>query len=148
MPNSKVEKGKRFEKYIAEQIRACGLDERAHRESGSGNGKRKGDISSSIPFLIEAKNDAGVPKWLLEKIDQAKIQAEKGFAWKDRWALVFRDPRTAEKNSSEYAVIDFSMFLELLLRFKEPKVKEPDRTLKWKIENLKRVASEVIKELG
>ena len=71
---SAIEKGKRYEKYIANQIEQAGLGF-AMREEGSGLGKKKGDIRSSIPFLLEVKNEDSVPKWLFERIDQAKHQA-------------------------------------------------------------------------
>ena len=147
MPNSKVEKGKRFEKSLAEQIRESGLDSRASRESGSGNGLRKGDINSSIEFLLEAKNEKGVPAWLLNRIDQAKRQAEKGWKWREKWALVLRDPRSPERASEEYAVIEFSQFLDLLKRASEPKLKDPDKSLSWKLKDLKRSVNAVINEI-
>jgi Holliday junction resolvase len=147
MTNSKVEKGKRFEKKIAQYLQDSGLDLRAHREDGSGSGLKKGDIRSSIPFLIEAKNSKSVSKGLLKWIDQAKDQATKGFKWREKWALVFRDPRTPEHNSEDYVVIDFHQFIELLKRYREPLTKEPDRTLKYKLERLRQSAQEVIKEI-
>ena len=55
LSKSRIEKGKRFEKMIAKDIEAEGLG-MARREVGSGSGKKKGDIASNLPFLIEAKN--------------------------------------------------------------------------------------------
>lgn len=145
-PRSAIAKGKRFENWIAEQIEMAGLGD-ASREIGSGSGKKKGDIRSSIPFLIEAKNEEGVAKSLLDRIDQAKEQARIGFAWPDKWALVIRDPRIPETQMESYAIIDFQQFLELLRRAKEPKVKEPDKSMAWKIRRLIGDAKEVLKEL-
>lgn len=138
-------KGYRYEKHIAESIRESGLDSKASREIGSGSGNAKGDIRSTIPFLIEAKNQRKIS--VLAWIDQAKEQAQKGWAWKDRWCLVFRDPRVPETASADYVVIDFQEFLEMLKRWSEPKLKEPDRNLKYKLEMLRKTAHEVIKEL-
>lgn len=146
-PRSAINKGKRYEKYIAEIIRESGLDPRAGREIGSGSGRAKGDIRSTIPFLIECKNEVGVPKWLLDRIDQARAQSRKGFAFRDRWALVMRDPRTSETQSDDYVVIDFGEFLELIKKAAEPQTAAPDRDFKYKVENLRRAANEVIKRL-
>lgn len=146
-PKSAIEKGKRYEKHIAEIIRESGLDPRAGREIGSGSGLSKGDIRSTIPFLIECKNEDSVPKWILDRIDQARSQAGKGFAWKDRWALVFRDIREPETHSSDFVLLDFNEFLELIKRAAEPQTVEPDRDFKYKLENLRRATNEIIKRL-
>ena len=143
-PKSRREKGKRFEKLIAREIEEAGLG-RASREIGSGSGKRKGDIFSNIPFLIECKNQKQIR--ILDWIDQAKREAELGNYYKDKWAVVFRDPRTPERNPEIYVVIDFWQWLELLKKDSEPLVKEPDRELKYLLEKLKYNCQQVIKRL-
>ncbi|MCD6371701.1 MAG: hypothetical protein J7L39_03215 [Candidatus Aenigmarchaeota archaeon] len=143
-PKSKREKGKRFEKLIAREIEEAGLG-KASREIGSGSGKRKGDIFSSIPYLIECKNQKQIR--ILDWIDQAKREAEEGSWDRYKWALVFRDPRTPEKDPEIYAVIDFWQWLELLKKDQEPLIKEPDRELKYLLEKLKYFTQQVIKRL-
>ncbi len=130
---SRIEKGKRFEKLIAKEIEDMGLG-LARRESGSGSGLRKGDIAANLPFLIEAKNQATIKinKW----VDQAKSQAKIGNYDPEKWALVFRDPRTSEARPEIYAVIDFWEFLKLLKKDKEPMIKEPDREMSWRLRKL------------
>ena len=61
-PKSAIQKGKELENHIADQIVAHGLDSKATRTIGSGNGNReKADINTSLTILgrnvgIEAKN--------------------------------------------------------------------------------------------
>ena len=143
-PKSALEKGKRFEKFIAEQIEEMGLG-KAGREIGSGSGKAKGDIRSNLPFLIEAKNEKRANWW--ENITQAKRQALQGNYDSDKWLLVVRDPRTPEANPAVYAVLDFWELLKLLKKDREPMVKEPDRNMKWKLQRLVQTAKEIIKDL-
>lgn len=58
-----------------------------------------------------------------------------------------RDPRTSETQSDDYVVIDFGEFLELIKKAAEPQTAAPDRDFKYKVENLRRAANEVIKRL-
>lgn len=143
-PKSAQQKGKRFERFVNEQIADSGLG-RATRTPGSGSGKIKGDSFNSLPFLLEIKNQKVLK--LSEWIDQSREQARVGHTDKDKWALIFRDPRTAENNPQCYAVIDMWQFFELLKKDKEPTIKEPDRGAKWKIERLKQACSDVLRVL-
>jgi hypothetical protein len=66
-----VQKGKILEKYVADQIRAKGIDLKAYPSHGSGNSTtEKGDIWTSMMILgqnagIECKNQAvlKIPEW-------------------------------------------------------------------------------------
>jgi len=127
---SKRKKGQRFERVVAREIEAEGLG-RAGREAMSGGGFRKGDIASSLPFLLECKNEKR-PSFL-PSIDQAKEQARIGNWSSDMWALITKDPRTPETNPQIYATIDFWQFLRLLKKNSEPRIKEPDKQMAWKI---------------
>jgi len=144
---SRINKGKRFEKLIAQEIEAEGLGI-ARREIGSGSGRRKGDIASSIPFLLECKNQPSAKiQTILNWIDQAKSQAEKGNWSPEKWALIFRDSRTPESRPDIYAVIDFWEFLKLMKKDQAPRIKQPDREMRWKIQRLIDSAKAVLKEL-
>jgi len=143
-PNSARNKGKRFEKFIAQEIEAEGLG-KATREIGSGSGKRKGDINCNLSFLLEAKNQKKLNWW--ESINQARDQAEKGNWDSNKWALVVKDPRTAENNPKVYTVIDFWEFLKLLKKDSAPRIKEPDRELKWHLQDLKNKINGVLRRL-
>ena len=138
------EKGESFEKLIAAEIKAEGLGF-AKREAGSGSGKKKGDIAANLPFLIEAKNQKIIK--IQEWIRQAKEQARIGNYDPDKWAMVFKDPGSPEANPEIYAVIDFWQFLILLKKDSEPRIKEPDREMKWKVQRLIDSAKAVLKEL-
>jgi len=134
-PKTKIQKGKDFETYIAKELIACGLGP-ARREIGSGSGLYKADVfAPNFPFLIEAKNQKTVK--INEWIDQAKRQAEIGFHNRDKWCLMFKDTRTPNINPTIYAVIDFYQLLDLAKRSNEPKMKEPDRDMRYILTNLK-----------
>ena len=140
----KKQKGSRLERFVAKQITEAGLGE-AHRELMSGGGWRKGDIASSLPFQIEAKHQKRIR--ILEWIDQAKRETKEGNYDPNKWIVVFNDFREKPEFSEVYAVIDLWELLSLLKRSREPKVKQPDRELKWKIRKLIQSAKEVLKNL-
>ena len=145
-PRTRIEKGKRAEKQVCELIELAGLG-KARREAGSGNGKNKGDIFCNLPFLLEVKNQKTIH--FTDWVEQAKAQARIGNYNPDKWCLIIKDPRVAQNNlDGFYATIDLNEFLELLKRIKEPKVKAPDRELKYKLESLKTICGQVIKKLN
>jgi hypothetical protein len=110
-PKSAIEKGKKFEKQVAEAIQIAGLG-LARREIGSGSGKRKGDIAANLPFLLEAKNQKilKIQEWIRQSREQAQI----GNYDRDKWGLVFKNPESPDANPEMFIVIDFFQFLELL----------------------------------
>lgn len=69
--SSAIRKGKDLEDYVADQIVALGIDPKARRSAGSGNGNReKADIVTSMTVLgqnagIECKNTktVAIPDW-------------------------------------------------------------------------------------
>ncbi len=142
-PQSSIAKGKRFENFIAKEIEATGLG-KATRTPGSGSGKLKSDIFANIPFSIEAKHQRRID--ILNWIDQAKKDAERGNYHTEKWSVVFNDFRKGEFQDV-YAVIDFWEFLKLLKKNSEPLVKKPDRELKFEIQRLVDIARRVIKKL-
>ena len=135
-PKTAIEKGKRAEKEVARRIERAGLG-KARREAGSGNGKNKADIFANIPFLIEVKNQKTIK--FQEWIKQAKEQARIGNSDPNKWCLVIIDPSGVQspERMEIYATIEFDEFLSLLKKNSEPKIKEPDRELKCKLEKLK-----------
>lgn len=100
------EKGKRLENYVADQIVSKGIDSKARRDGGSGNGDReKGDIVTSMMILgqnagIECKNqkNISIQDWwrqtkLLEKLQREpilvfKIEDER---WEETKCVVYLD---------------------------------------------------------
>lgn len=126
------QKGKRFEKDFSRLVESIGLGF-ARRESGSGNGLRKGDIAWTLKKTAELKNQpSAFPKKLLDWIEQSEKQDIGRYGW----VLILRDPRKAESAMQGFAVLDMHQYLELELAGKEPKSKEPDRELKRKLERL------------
>ena len=106
-----------------------------------------GDIFCNLPFLLEVKNQKTIH--FTDWVDQARDQARIGNYSSDKSCLIIKDPRVAQNNlDGFYATIDLNEFLELLKRIKEPKVKAPDRELKYKLESLKTICGQVIKKLN
>ena len=140
---SAINKGKRFEAFVAGEIEAEGLG-KARRQIGSGSGLDKGDINCSLPFTIEAKNHEAVSclKW----IDQAKEQAEKSNVSSEKWLMVFRDPRFGEFEKV-YVTMDFWELLKLLKKGSAPLIKEPDKSLGFALRRLEQAINEVQKQL-
>lgn len=138
-----IQKGKRFENFVNKQIERAGLG-KATRTPGSGSGKIKGDSFNNLEFMIEAKNQKkiDIKRW----ITQAKQQASIGNYDSNKWALVFRDPDYPEFERVN-VVIDFWEWLELLKKNDEPRIKEPDREMKWKLQRMIDSARAVIREL-
>ena len=137
-PQSAIAKGKLLENFIVDRLRVTGIDIRASRTPGSGNGLAKGDISTDINVAFEAKNQKRFsPEWL----KQSEKQATNGQAW----AVVWHPPRVPMESC--VAIIPWWHYEELLKRSREPVVKQEDRTLRWKIESLRKAANELLKEL-
>ena len=143
-PRSRIQKGRRFEKYICQEIENMGLG-KARRESGSGSGKYKGDIFADLPFLIEAKNQKTIK--LLEWVEQAKKQAEIGNWDGNKWALIIRNPKSPEDSPDCLAVIDMWEWLKLLKKDKEPMIKQPDKDLAYDLASLRIMCNKVIRKL-
>lgn len=141
---SAKKKGNRFELFVAREITLAGLGN-AGREANSGAGFRKGDIACNLDFLIECKNQKRLNWW--DSIRQAKKQAEIGNYERNKWALIVRDPKSPEDNPKVNVVIDLWEWLSLLRKEKEPKVKQPDRQVAWKLEHLIQSAKSLLKEL-
>lgn len=135
-PRAAIKKGKRGESEVCRRIELAGLG-KARRESGSGNGLNKGDIFSNLPFLLEVKNQKTIK--FQDWTRQAKEQARIGHLDPNKWGLVIISPDgVQEGDRMDISVtIEFDEFLNLLKRFSEPKIKEPDRELKYKLESLK-----------
>ena len=141
-PKSAQQKGKRLENYVCEAIKEMGLG-KAVRTPGSGSGKIKGDTFSAIDFTIECKNQK---QFHWQDIEQAKEEAQQGNYYKDKWALIIRDPRKPEFESV-YAIIDLGQFLELLKKNSESIIKKPDRETAYLLKSLKEIIRRVLNKL-
>jgi hypothetical protein len=143
-PKSKIAKGKKLEKYVAQTIRDKGLDKKAIRTPGSGSGQFKGDTHTKLTILgrqahIECKNQK------LLKIQEWWRQSEKDSMGYGEPLLVFKIHQ--EPLESAKVVVYFDTFLDLCKKAEEPKMKDPDRETTWKLERLIQAAKAVLKDL-
>lgn len=123
MSNSNVEKGKLLENHIADRIRELGIDPKAYRSHGSGNGNReKSDIWTNMMVFgrqvgIEAKNHAVVRirEWWEQTMKLESLGYEPVLAFKFR----------GEGVENTKVVIFLDTFLELV------------RAQNWKAKELK-----------
>jgi hypothetical protein len=87
---TQVQKGKILEQYVADQIREKGIDLKAYRAHGSGNGySEKSDIWTSMMILgqnagIECKNQAviKIPEWWRQTKKLESLSREPVLAFK------------------------------------------------------------------
>ena len=138
-PKSSIAKGKALENWIVDRLRLSGLDKRAYRQKGSGNGLNKGDIWNDLNLCIEAKNTKIFPHKALKQVAREAMGYQKE-------VIVWHPPQTPMEAS--IVLIHWDYFEELLKKTKEPEMRQPDKSMKWKLENLKRSISEVLKELS
>jgi len=133
-PQSIKQIGKKFEDWCNDQIERMGLG-RATRTPGSGSGKLKGDSFNALDFLFEFKSQRN-PTWK-KNIRQAQREARKGNFNPDKWILVQRDPESPQANPQAFLIMDYIEGLKLLKKNQEPRIKEPDRELKFWLQKLK-----------
>jgi len=136
---SAIAKGKLLESFIVDRLRATGLDIRAARNPGSGNGKLKGDIWNDLNICFEAKNTAN-PN-LGPTIKQVRREA----LGTQIPVIVWHPPQIPLEDS--VVIIDWHYFEELLLKTQQPKTINPDRALAWKVKSLIQSAKQLLKEL-
>lgn len=143
---SSIAKGKLLEHHICERLADTGLDVRAKRSPGSGNGNReKADIDTCIEINgrnlgIEAKNHKtiAIPAWWK--------QAQKLEVLGREPVLAFKLPR--DPLESTLVVIYFETLLELLAGEKtslEPITEKPE--IKWRAKRAKDAINELMKYL-
>ena len=152
-PRSAIQKGKLLEDYVADQIVAKGIDPKARRDGGSGNGNReKGDIVTSMMILgqnagIECKNQKSlaIPEWWRQTEKLQSLGREP--------VLVFRFHMEPMENTK--AVIFLDTLLDLI-KGQAPKGQNStqndesvkiDTRVRYKLENAVRANKEAIKAL-
>jgi hypothetical protein len=110
-----------------------------HETVGSGSGTReKGDIRvPALNLVIEAKKQKQV------SMASWATQSEKEGLGYNKTALAWQIPQTPHIRID----IDVCYFAELLQRAEEPKVKEPDREMKFDLERLKTLCLKIGKQL-
>lgn len=133
---SNIAKGKILENWIVERLKLSGLDTRAARTPGSGNGKMKGDIWNDLNLCIEAKNQKNFSREWAKQAKRESLGSQVPI-------VVWHPPQTPMEDS--VAIIDWGYLEELLLRAKEPKIKEMDRQMMWDLNGLKSAINKVLK---
>lgn len=132
---SAIQKGKNLENYIADQIKAKGLDDKAKRSIGSGSGTReKADIDTSLQILgrnigIEAKhhNQISYMAWWKQTRELEKVGREPVLAIK----------QTNEDYGHTKVVIYLDTFLDMCKRCQEPTTVDTDSyEMKWVLKNI------------
>lgn len=139
---SAIAKGKQLENWIVERLRITGLDSRAMRNPGSGNGLNKGDIWNDLNLCIEAKNTKNF------HINEFLQQATRESLGTQEPIVVWHPPQKPLEDS--IVVMRWSYLEELLAKIKNstPAYKNPDRSANWTLENLKNAIKKVQKELN
>ena len=109
-PKSAIAKGKLLEDHVAKRLRELGLDIRADRQAGSGNGLRKGDIVTDIGVTIECKNVQRL------NFNEAAKQVQSASMGYQNTCIVFHPQRVPLEDS--VAIIPLEDYLSLL-KFKK-----------------------------
>lgn len=138
-PKSAIAKGKLLEDFIVDRLRTTGLDIRAYRQRGSGNGKNKGDVWNDLNLCFEAKNTAK------PNLNNTLKQVNRESLGTQIPVMVWHMPNTPLEDSK--VIIDWHYYEKLLLKTKEPTTTNPDREFKWKVQRLVDSAKAVLKEL-
>jgi len=136
---SRLQKGKDLENFVVDRLRFSGLDKRAYRQRGSGNGKNKGDIWNDLSICFECKNQRNFsPKWF--------EQAEREGMGTQEPIVVWHKPQTPIEASFVFMAWDY---LEKLLVKSSipPTITEPTRDAKWKGERLKQALKDFMAEM-
>lgn len=138
-PQSAIQKGKELENWIVGRLKASGLDLRAARNPGSGNGKMKGDINNDLGWCIEAKNTRAFPgAGAFRQVREAAMGYQKEL-------IVWHPPNTPLDASQ--VVMSWHDFEELLLKAREERVEAPDRDMRFALFKLKTAIGEVSRYL-
>lgn len=111
-PKSRIQKGKNLENWVVDQLKEKGLDTRARRSYGSGNGNGcKADIDTSLTILGTA---AGIECKHMDKLNVPE-------AWRQTCKLIGQgyEPilvikQTADNYGDTKAVVYLDTLLELI----------------------------------
>lgn len=134
------QKGRSFTMKCIDRVKD--LDAATYEVVGSGAGRDKGDMRMPrFDMVIECKDHraAQVASWT----DQTDRQ---GLGY-SKTALLWKHPKSPSANPNIRVDISLDFFKELLARYGEPKIKQPDRDLRWALARLITAAKEVTKRI-
>ena len=104
MSNYNVEKGKQFENWFSEFVSS--VFPHAHRQAGSGNGLKKGDIAETDGWTFELKNSKSF-NW-----KKTSKQVEKASLGYTKCAIIWHPPQSPMEQS--VVVLNVQDFRDLL----------------------------------
>ena len=133
-------KGNAGERRFAEWLTHNGI--RAWRDAGSGGGNReKSDVGNNINANFEVKTVKKIN--LLKAWNQTESAAEK--THNTPYVVVHFD---GMRDGEWLMVMDNYSWLELYKQARQPKnIYEPSRQFKWKLETLKKIMNDILKDL-
>lgn len=137
-PKSAIQKGKDLENYVADLLVKSGIDRHASRQIGSGSGKKKGDIATSIPWTIECKNTKTF-NW-----KSASEQVKREAMGYQKEAIVWHPPNRPMDQS--IVILNINDFITLLEGSKMPTIERNDRQYRYKLERAISCLKDLIKE--
>jgi len=137
-PQSAIQKGKELENWIVDRLRISGLDTRAYRQRGSGNGLNKGDVWNDLNLCIEAKNCKNFSREWFKQVKRESLGMQIP-------VVVWHTNQVPLDDS--VVLISWNYFEELLLKSRESELKQPDREMKYNLVRLVDAAKRVIKDL-
>ncbi len=130
-------KGKLLENWIVERLRISGLDIRAYRQKGSGNGLNKSDIWNDLNLAIECKNQKKFSNQWSDQVKKDSLGVQIP-------VIVWHPPQRPLEDST--VMIGWSFFEELLLKWKAPNLQNPDREFKYKLQRFVNFGKDLLKE--
>jgi hypothetical protein len=138
-PQSAIQKGKELEKYVRDLLISNGLDARAERTPGSGNGNRKkGDIDNNLGWCFECKNSKTM-RWA----ETAKQVAREAMGHQSE-VVVWHPPQKPMGDS--VAIINISEFIELL-KVKKNYTPKEDILDRWSVKHNLEVAVNALRKV-
>ena len=138
-PKASIQKGKELENWIVNRLRISGLDERAYRQKGSGNGLHKGDIWNDLGICFEAKNTRNYPgKNTFQQVEREAM----GYV---EPLVVWHPPQTPMEASK--VIMNWDFFERLMIKAREPRTENPDKSLKYSLSRLKQNINEVLNKI-
>lgn len=124
---SNIAKGKELEKFVRDLLISHGLDSRAERTPGSGNGNRKkGDVDNNLGWCIECKNSKNF-RWA----ETAKQVAREAMNHQKE-VIIWHPPNRPLGDS--IAIINIDEFINFL-KIKKDYTPKEDILDRWAIKN-------------
>jgi hypothetical protein len=139
LPKSAIAKGKELEFFVADLLRSSGIDSRAERSPGSGNGNRiKGDILTGCGWCLECKNTKNF-SW-----STAAAQVRREAMNHQQEAIIWKPPQRPMNDS--VVVIGLTDFIELL-KVKKNYTPKEDILDRWSVKHNLEVAVNALRKV-